>query len=191
MGKIVYSDIANFIPGVNLSRIESEKSGKEYRFYTAQLHQIDDWQPEVIVSDKEQVVKSTTLLKVTRENDVIINLANAKAVLVKQEHAGRILGNNFVKVELDVTRVSPLFWIWHFNESKAIAQQKSFVLQGSTVPKLTLQMVRQFELDLPGLKKQQAIGELYLHLKMKDYYEYNLIKLKQQYYFAKIENLSK
>jgi hypothetical protein len=52
-------------------------------------------------------------------------------------------------------------------------------------------MVRQFELDLPGLKKQQAIGELYLHLRMKDYYEYNLMKLKQQYYFAKIENLSK
>jgi hypothetical protein len=28
MGKIVYSDIANFIPGVNLSRIESENQVK-------------------------------------------------------------------------------------------------------------------------------------------------------------------
>jgi len=189
MEKIVYSDIANFIPGVNLSRIESEESGKEYLFYTAQLHQNDDWQPEVMVSDKEQVVKSSSLLKVTSENDVIINLANAKAVLVKKVHAGRILGNNFVKVELDESRVSPLFWIWHFNESKAIAQQKSSILQGSTVPKLNLQMVRQFELNLPRLKKQQVIGKLYLHLRMKNYYQYHLMKLKQQYFFAKIENL--
>lgn len=191
MEKIVYSDIANFIPGVNLSRIAPEESGEEYRFYTAQLHQEDDWQPVVPISDKEQVVVSTQNLKVTCANDVVINLANAKAVIVKEAHAGRVMGNNFVRVELDVSRVSPLFWIWHFNESKAVAQQKLFHLQGSTIPKLSLQMVRQFEMDLPALKKQQEIGGLYLHLRMKSYYQYRLIELKQQSYLTQIENILK
>lgn len=188
MEKIVYSDIANFIPGVNLSRIELEESGEKYRLYTAQLHQEDDWQPAVPISDKEQVVVSTQQLKVTCENDVVINLANAKAVIVKGAHAGRIISNNFVRVELDVSRVSPLFWIWHFNESKAVAQQKLFHLQGSAVPKLSLQMVRQFEIDLPDLKKQQEIGGLYLHLRMKDYFQYRSMELKQRYFLAQIEN---
>lgn len=188
MEKIVYSDIANFIPGVNLSRIELEESGEKYRLYTAQLHQEDDWQPAVSISDKEQVVVSTQQLKVTCENDVVINLANAKAVIVKEAHSGRVISNNFVRVELDVSRVSPLFWVWHFNESKAVAQQKLFHLQGSAVPKLSLQMVRQFEIDLPDLKKQKEMGELYLHLRMKDYFQYRSMELKQRYFLAQIEN---
>ncbi|CAI1186296.1 restriction endonuclease subunit S [Serratia fonticola] len=179
--RLTYSTIAEFTPGSHISRIKQNDSEKAYRFYATWQFLKDSWQHNDSVHDKEQVVRPSQPVLYVQSGDVVISLIHGKAAQVSEQHAGRLLSNNYVRVKVDTQKVDPAWFIWHFNESVESRRQQALATQGSTfVQRLSISELRQFSVPLPPLRRQQAIGGLYLAAIEKRHYQERLATLNEQ-----------
>ena len=127
---VPYSTVASFTPGAHVSRIRQNDEAKACRFYATEQFMSDCWQPGNTMSgDKEQVVRPTQAVLSVRTGDVVISLIHRKAAIVSPEHAGRLLSNNYVRVEVDSRKVVPAWFVWHFNESRESRRQQADIPQ--------------------------------------------------------------
>lgn len=188
---VPYSTVASFTPGAHVSRIRQNDEAKACRFYATEQFMSDCWQPgNTMNGDKEQVVRPTQAVLSVRTGDVVISLIHGKAAIVSPEHAGRLLSNNYVRVEVDGSKVVPAWFVWHFNESRESRRQQALATQGSTfVLRLSLTEVRQFTATLPPLNKQQAIGGLYLATIEKRHYQERLAALNEQQILSQLSDM--
>jgi hypothetical protein len=85
-----------------------------------------------VSAEKEQWVKTHQDVVLAQKGDVVISLIHGKAVRVSTENAGRILGNNYVKVDVDTSRIDAAWFLWHFNESPEGRRQRIQTTQGSS-----------------------------------------------------------
>ncbi|HCD7254654.1 TPA: restriction endonuclease subunit S [Citrobacter farmeri] len=188
---VPYSIVASFTPGAHVSRIRQNDQAKACRFYATEQFMSDCWQlGNTINSDKEQVVRPTQAVLSVQTGDVVISLIHGKAAIVSPQHAGRLLSNNYVRVEVDSQKVIPEWFVWHFNESKESRRQQAMATQGSTcVLRLSLTEVRQFTATLPPLNKQKAIGGLYLATIEKRHYQQRLAALNEQQIMGQLSDM--
>lgn len=130
---LTYKEIATFTAGSHISRIQQSADGPAFRFYATEQFLVDDWQSAIVSAEKEQWVKTHQDVVITLKGDVVISLIHGKAVRVSTENAGRILGNNYVKVDVDTSRIDAAWFLWHFNESTEGRRQRIQTTRGSTV----------------------------------------------------------
>lgn len=187
---LTYKDIATFTAGSHISRIQQSDHGRAYFFYATEHFLADDWLYSENISTKEQIVKTDQAVLLTKAGDVVISLIHGKAVLVSPIYAGRILGNNYVKVDVDVTQLNASWFVWHFNESCEGRRQRSQATQGSTVvQRIAVNELKNFVITLPSLAQQQAMGGLYLVAREKRYYQERIAQLNEQQILKQLSDM--
>ena len=142
---------------------------------------LDDWQSGLASAEKEQWVKTHQDVVLAQKGDIVISLIHGKAVRVSADNAGRILGNNYVKVDVDASRIDTAWFLWHFNESLEARRQLIQATQGSTVvQRIALNELKNFTVTLPLLAQQKAMGGLYLAAREKRFYQQRIAALSEQ-----------
>lgn len=89
-----------------------------------------------------------------------------------------ILDSNFSWIQTDETRLNAGYLVYWFNESAAAKRLIHAAVTGTTMPKLSLKSITEFEIDLPPIKVQQKIGRLYLMMRRRR----QLIQRREQLY---------
>ncbi|WP_308889105.1 restriction endonuclease subunit S [Weissella confusa] len=72
-----------------------------------------------------------------------------------------ILDSNFSWIRTDETRLDAGYLVYWFNESADAKRLIHAAVTGTTMPKLSLKSITEFEINLPPIKVQQKIGRLY------------------------------
>lgn len=178
---LTYKEIATFTAGSHISRIQQNADGLAFRFYATEQFLLDDWQSGFVSAEKELWVKTHQDVVVTQKEDVVISLNHGKAVRVSAKNAGRILGNNYVKVDVDASQIDATWFLWHFNESPEGRRQRIQATQGSTVvQRIAVNELKNFTVTLPLLAQQKAMGGLYLAAREKRFYQQRIAALSEQ-----------
>lgn len=127
----------------------------------------------------------------TKENDIVIGLSSQMAMVITKERANSLLLSNFCLVRVnDTNLLDPYYFAWLFNENSIMKHQLTSSMQGqSYVKMITLDVIRDLELDLPPINKQILIGKIYYQSIRKNRYERRLIELKQLLLNKKLENI--
>lgn len=179
--RLAYKDIATFTAGTHISRIQQRADGPAFRFYATEQLLVDDWQSSIALAEKEQWVKTHQDVVLAQKGDIVISLIHGKAVRVSAENAGRILGNNYVKVEADASQIDTAWFLWHFNVSPEGRRQRIKTTQGSTVvQRIAVNELKNFTVTLPPLVQQKAMGGLYLAAREKRFYQQRIAALNEQ-----------
>lgn len=127
----------------------------------------------------------------TKENDIVIGLSSQMAMVITKKRANCLLLSNFCLVRInDTNLLDPYYFAWLFNENSIMKHQLTSIMQGqSYVKMITLDVIRDLELDLPSINKQILIGKIYYQSIQKSRYERRLIELKQLLLNKKLENI--
>lgn len=94
--------------------------------------------------------------------DVVFSFVSSKAGIVSDLNKGKIINQNFAKLIIEHDQLDSSYLCYALNESYSIKRQMAIFMQGSTVPKLTPAILKELEIQLPSIEKQQTIGKAYL-----------------------------
>jgi len=164
--KLKLNQCATVNQGVILSRTETQPGSdtKIISLYTMKEMNASIGLEYRLSSDKPQDVhvKEDLIgkLPISKEGMVLINLTSQKAISVRPEHAGRLIPSNFVVVEPN-GNLSPHYFEWYFNEHPSCQKQLRIATQGTIISALSIQMLRSLEIEVPSLKEQKLMGEIY------------------------------
>lgn len=161
---MLLEDIAKFYAGLNVSRIAVADGVPENWAYS-----IDDFDNDFscLPSDRKETsfVGNDEKLRID-EDDCIISLAKSKATIVGKASIGKCITVNFVKCDIDKTKIDPWYFCFMFNENKVIQKQLNMSLQGTIscikrISLASLKTVSLSEIEIPDITQQKIIGQLY------------------------------
>ena len=114
----------------------------------------------------------------SKENVVVIGLTVHRAYVIEKHHVGKIIPSNFAYLYLDESKIDLNYFTWYFNEHPNIKRQLQVATQGSIIMALSVQMLRELEIDLPSMETQRKLGKIYelRHRKEKALYEKNILE---------------
>lgn len=151
--------------GVTISRIEA-RPGEEYKLL--QLFTMQDLSKETGqygLHVEMQNIKVSNLKfdenLLSRKNLIIIGLTSYKAIVVNDKHINKIVTSNFATIELDNSKINASYFTWYFNEHPNIQKQLRIAMQGTIIKALSVQMLRELDIQVPPLEEQEKIGKLY------------------------------
>lgn len=168
MNKFKLSEIAEIIQGNILTRLKSTScsdttieldaiSMQELSYIVGQSDTLENIFKVKILKDKE----SSCVL--TKPKDIVIGLSSRKAFVIDEAHSNKLLLSNFALIRIrDSNLLDPYYFCWLFNEDLRIQKYIGKKTQGSAnVMVLSINNVKDIELDLPSIEKQRLIGEIY------------------------------
>lgn len=156
-------EVVEFVSGSPQFRIKEafDKDAPLYTYY-GQLDMEDDL-VGLISNAEHKSVRSYDEVNTLDAGDVLFSLISGTATIVREEHAGFLYTQNFVKL-VPNEKIDAKYLVYLLNEDQFIKKQFLLGLQGSQVLKYTLKQVKDLKLPkLPTVKKQQTIGELYFN----------------------------
>ena len=115
----------------------------------------------------------------SKESMVVVGLTVHKAYAIEKHHVGKIIPSNFAYVCLDESKIDLNYFTWYFNEHPNIKRQLQIAIQGSMgIMALSVQMLRELEIDLPSMEIQRKLGKIYelRRRKEKALYEKNMLE---------------
>ena len=186
--------------GLIISRITArpDEQKEEIPLFTIQDLNIETKSYESKIENKTVSVSKENFDKelLAKENMVVIGLTVHKACIINKNHVGKIIPSNFAYVYLDESKIDLNYFTWYFNENPNIKKQLQIASQGSMgIMAISIQMLRELEIELPDIKVQKQIGKVYeLRLrKEKILYERNILekKLYKQLMINKLKEESK
>lgn len=186
--------------GLIISRITArpDEQKEEIPLFTIQDLNIETKSYESKIENKTVSVSKENFDKelLAKENMVVIGLTVHKACIINKNHVGKIIPSNFAYVYLDESKIDLNYFTWYFNEHPNIKKQLQIASQGSMgIMAISIQMLRELEIELPDIKVQKQIGKVYeLRLrKEKILYERNILekKLYKQLMINKLKEESK
>lgn len=158
-------NIGKVTHGVTLSRIEAKplEEFEIFKLFTMQDLSKETGQYELKVEDQYVEVSKSKFNKslLSKKNLIIIGLTSYKAMVVNFEHENKVIPSNFATIELNITKIDPSYFTWYFNEHPKVQKQLQIAMQGSIIKALSVQMLRDLEINLPPLELQQIIGKVY------------------------------
>lgn len=175
-------EIGKVIHGVTLSRVQA-KPGEECKAF--KLFTMQDLSRETgnySLDIEEQIVnvnpKKYDERLLSYKGIIIIGLTSYKALVIDEEHIGKIIPSNFAVIKLEDKKVNPFYFTWYFNEHPSIKKQLVVAMQGSIIRALSIQMLRELDVELPDASIQNTIGEIYRlrKLKEKKVFEKNILE---------------
>ena len=180
--------------GVTLSRVEP-KDGEEkvaYELFTMQDLSIETGQYGIISERQEAYVSEAKfdVSSLSKKGLVIIGLTSYKAIVIDENHAGKIITSNFAYIELNQKKIDPYYFTWCFNEHPEIQKQLQVATQGSIIRAISIQMLRGLKIPVPPIDIQRKIGKVYelKRKKAKLLFEKNVLEEKL-YRFLIVEKL--
>ncbi|MFI3211325.1 MAG: hypothetical protein R3Y64_09810, partial [Peptostreptococcaceae bacterium] len=101
----------------------------------------------------------------SKKDMVVIGLTVHKACVISKEHTKKIIPSNFAYVVLNKRKIDPYYFTWYFNEHPQIKKVLQVATQGSSLRALSVQMLRELDIELIDIKSQKKIGQIY-HLNL-------------------------
>lgn len=165
-------DFGKVTHGVTISRVLA-KPGEECKSF--ELFTMQDLSYEIgnYVLDTERQIIDVNIKKydeklLSVKDMIIVGLTSYKAFVINENHMNKIVPSNFAIIELDKDKVDPFYFTWYFNEHPSIQKQLTIAMQGSIIRALSVQMLRELEIQLPNSKTQKNIGNIYKLKKLKE-----------------------
>ncbi|NMB32601.1 MAG: restriction endonuclease subunit S [Lactobacillus sp.] len=104
-------------------------------------------------------------IHLSRAGEVVFSFISSKAGIVSDLNEGKIINQNFAKLIIVNEQLDRSYLCYLLNESASMKKKMAISMQGSTVRKLTPSILKELDIDLPGIEKQRIIGKAYLYLK--------------------------
>ncbi len=123
--------------------------------------------------------------------DVVFSFVSSKAGIVSDLNNGRIINQNFAKLIIKHDQLDSSYLCYALNESSSIKRQMAIFMQGSTIPKLTPAILRDLEIELPSIEKQQTIGKAYLSLRKRQALAKKQAVLEEQLFLEVLKQLDR
>ncbi len=180
-------DIATVTQGVFLSRVETspeDTDAQVVNLYT--MKEMNESLGLDYRGNHERVtaiyIEANRLSKLKRASEkmVVVNLLSHKAVAIRKGHAGLLIPSNFVVIEWSEP-FSPLYFEWYFNEHPSCRKQLLIAQQGTSTSALSIQMLRELDIVMPPVDKQELIGKIYRSLKKKQALQMEYKQLEEQF----------
>jgi len=121
--------------------------------------------------------------------DVVFSFVSSKAGIVSDLNQGKIINQNFAKLIIEHDQLDSSYLCYALNESSSMKKQMAISMQGSTVPKLSPANLKELEIKLPTLEKQQKIGEAYFFFRKRQALAKKQIELEEQLYLEVLKQL--
>lgn len=169
--------------GLIISRITAkpDELQEDISLFTIQDLNIETSSYELKAENKTVSVSNESFDKelLAKENAVVIGLTVHKACVIDKSHVGKIIPSNFAYMYLDENEIDSNYFVWYFNEHPNIKKQLKVASQGSRgIMAISIQMLRELEIELPDKKVQEQIGKVYnlRRRKEKILYEKNILE---------------
>lgn len=165
---------AHFTQGAFVNRLETlsdnietlkirQFSLKQFNGTLGLTYRISNEKSAEITVPKEKL--SPQLL--TDTNSLVLHAHTQKVALLPEKYSGLLLTNNFIKIQL-TSEIDLAFFEWYFNEHPAIQKQLTVLSEGTSTSLLKLSHLKDLEINLPSLQKQQTIGKIAQLKKLKN-----------------------
>lgn len=111
---------------------------------------------EKYITVQEDKVKTYSL---TKEFDIVLGLSSGKAIVIELKRSNKLILSNLAIIRIrDFSKVDPYFLCWYINNNKAAIKKMQ---QGSAaVSIIPLNLLKSFEVKLPSIETQRAIGKI-------------------------------
>lgn len=169
--------------GLTTSRITAKPDEQQEEI---PLFTIQDLNIEMGSYDLKSEGKTITVSKnnfdknlLSRENAIVVGLTVHRACVIEKHHVGKIIPSNFAYMYLDESKIDSNYFTWYFNEHPNIKRQLQIAMQGAMgIKALSVQMLRELEIELPSIEIQRKLGKIYelRRRKEKALYEKNVLE---------------
>jgi len=168
MSRFKLSEIAEIKQGDILTRIKPSSQFDE----TVEFDSISMQELSYLVGQSD-ILEKTSKVKVikekesscvlTKQKDIVVGLSSRKAFVIDETRSNNLLLSNFALIRiLDTNVLDPHYFCWLFNENLQFQKYIDQKRQGSAnVIILSINNVKDIELELPNIEKQKIIGEIY------------------------------
>ena len=152
--------------GVVLNRIKP-KEGEKAKLYPLLTISRLLQEEEGIYMEEQQMIEvspnKTDSLRIAKEGMIVIGLTSFhKAVVLTKEKEGMIIPSNFLILEFPGGIMDAHYFAWYFNESPYQYMIKNSIIHGEgKIKVLSIQQIRNMEIEIPDLVTQMAVGKLY------------------------------
>ena len=152
---------ANFIPGVNSSRIKTSLENEKLELYD-QASFVEDYEQLGFVT-KQCIDLNQSDDLTLNEGDIVVSNALQMATIVSKNNAGKVITLNFTKVECDTKFINKGYFLFLFNSFKDVQRQKEKELQGTgPVLRIPARSLNQLTIPMVSMEEQQKIAAIYL-----------------------------
>ncbi|MFC0276846.1 restriction endonuclease subunit S [Enterococcus devriesei] len=160
MSKTLLNDVVTIKLGLNLSR-KSEEEKKYINIYTNNdlINDLDTIDYEE--GQDNRVEENNAIIHTVHRGDLVYSFINSISGIVGKANGGKIINQNFAKIEIDENRIDKKYLCYLLNSDKEINREKDIAMQGSVLKKLSPTAIRNFEVELPDIDRQKKIGNLY------------------------------
>ena len=168
MGRFKLSEIADIIQGNILTRIKPSSQFDEI----VEFDSISMQELSYIVGQSD-ILENTTKVKVvkskesscvlTKQKDIVVGLSSRKAFVIDETRSNNLLLSNFALIRIRNKNIlDPHYFCWLINEDLQFQKYIDQKMQGSAnVVILSINNVKNIEIDLPSIDKQRLIGKIY------------------------------
>lgn len=173
--------------GVVQTRIRETTEDVVYPIYSQEHLMADLYADDLEILPKK--ISTLDDVPTLRAGDLVFNLMSTKAAIVSERHEGYLLTQNFVRIipNFDLDKSYLLYFL---NESRAVKRFFQKEMQGSVTNKVSIKMLEQLPLEnLPGLKKQELIGSIYLNQLKLETLKQRLMTNKRFLVFKQLEEI--
>lgn len=122
--------------------------------------------------------------------DVVFSFVSSKARIVSDLNQGKIINQNFAKLIIEHDYLDSSYLCYALNESYLMKKEMAISMQGSTVPKLTPAILKEFEIKLSSIEKQRKVGKAYFFLRKHQDLAKKQVELEEQLYLKVLKQLN-
>lgn len=183
-GNMKLSEKTQLEIGTVIKRFEAEEPENAQTFQVLTLKDFNEalGEPYRGSADKQLMhVEKNDISKLTLVDGerMVIHLLTQKAVVLSKNCDGYVIPSNFVKVELDED-IYASYFEWYFNNHPTIQRQIAMLSQGSVLTTFSLKQLKDIEIEVPPMEKQQIIGDIYALRKQKALLSEKVLELENQ-----------
>lgn len=155
-------ELASVTQGIFISRVsvhENDSDGQWVQLYNPPDAKNISKEAEWAYIKKTKKQEDVT----TRWGDVIIGISTKKAYpVVDNEDIGKMIVSNFVLLRPTFGKLDGSFLAWYFNHHRDMKRQHSLAQQGVGTTVLSVQAIREMEVNLPAYERQEIMGKIYI-----------------------------
>lgn len=156
--------------GKNISRISPADTNSSW-IYTHEDLIHDLHAPDILAKKKSSSTDPEDLsCKYSLQaGDILYSFISSTAGVVSQINKGKEMNQNFAKLTVNSHSVDKHYLCYILNESHSVKKQMAIFMQGSVLPRMTPSILRNIDIFLPSVEKQQTVGAMYFQLNRYQY----------------------
>lgn len=161
---VIISQFISFSNGTLINRLEVDNgpNSSSFSIYDQRMLEHDKGVFQLINHEAKKIrLSNQHNAHIVKTGDIIINMMTGECVRVSQKHENSILPYNYTSIHINQDYVDADYLVYWMNHSPSAHNQfKQFMQGGSLVKKLTLNQLKQLQVNLPPLERQQLIGRI-------------------------------